>query len=290
MFCRSMNATGNHGFFRWSHRGMRPSLIVAACIAPQIVMADAYELDLHLHSTEVVPAEFAADSALLPVVAAAKTTRPAGPQFDFIGTTAGSPVWVLPKNQQGGVLFLSVGTEELDPADFASGLEFSLVSVTGSAGGAAPGIFSVWNNDTFGGVSPLMSTASGSPTPDAFTVPAGAHTHFNYGFTSPGLYNVEFAVTATLAAALGGGPVSGSATYSFGVFDTGADYVMPSSLPWTYQGQQFTVALFGDEHIDMGVGLAPVPEPSALALAGIGLAAVGAGALRRRSRSSGKNG
>ena len=290
MVSRSMNVTETSVRFRWFRCGMLALLVVAVCITPQIVVADAYELDLHLHSAEVEPEEFGANAALLPVVAAAKTTRPGSPQFDFTGTPAGSPLWVLPKNQQTGVLYLSVGTEELTPADFASGLEFSLVSVTGSAGGPAPGIFSVWNVDTFAVVSPLMSTASGSPTPNAFTVPAGAHTHFNYGFTSPGLYNVEFAVTATLAAALGGGPVSGSATYSFGVFDTEADYVMPSSMPWAYGGQQFTVALFGDEHIDMGVGLTPVPEPSAAALAGMGLAAVGVGALRRWARSTGKTG
>ena len=220
--------------------------------------ADSYDLDLHLHSTEVIPQEFAPNDALLPVVAATKTTRPAGSQFDFIGTASGSAVWLLPKSQ----------TED----------------VTGPNGGSAPGVFSIWNVDNFGGIVPLMSTADGASTPNALSVNAGSHNHFNYAFTAPGLYNVEFAASATLAAGLGGGPVSGVATYSFGVFDTGSDYQQSGTLPWTYQGQEFSLALYGDEHIDIGVGLAVVPEPSSIALAGLGVAGLAGAALRRRMR------
>lgn len=168
-----------------------------------------YELDLHLHSEEVTPAEFGAGDALLPVVAAAKEIRPADSALDFIGVTSGSSFWLLPKNQNPDVLFLSIGTEELNPADFASSLTWSLVTVTGSGGGAAPGYFSVWNSNSgspwFSGVVPLMSTAPGASTPGSLTVAAGAHSHFNYGFTEPGLYNITFAASGTLSPALGGG-------------------------------------------------------------------------------------
>jgi surface-anchored protein len=246
--------------------------------------ADSYDLDLHLHSTEVIPQEFAPNDALLPVVAATKTTRPAGSQFDFIGTASGSAVWLLPKSQTEDVLFLSIGTEELNPSDFSSLITLTLQSVTGPNGGSAPGVFSIWNVDNFGGIVPLMSTADGASTPNALSVNAGSHNHFNYAFTAPGLYNVEFAASATLAAGLGGGPVSGVATYSFGVFDTGSDYQQSGTLPWTYQGQEFSLALYGDEHIDIGVGLAVVPEPSSIALAGLGVAGLAGAALRRRMR------
>lgn len=250
------------------------ALLVVSIMGPfttsGFVHASNYELDLHLHSEEIDPPEAAADAALLPVVAAAKTTRPVSSVYDFTGATAGGPLWLLPKNQNQSVLFLSVGTEELLSADFTGPLAWTLTSVTGSNGGAAPGVFSVWNVDNFANVIPLMSTASGAGTPNAFNVDAGTHTHFNYGFTAPGLYNVEFSVTAPLASALGGGSAVGSATYSFGVFDTGSDYSYPPEVPWTYGGQSFSVALVGNEHIDMGVGLVAVPEPSTFVLSALG--------------------
>lgn len=243
-----------------------------------------YELDLHLHSEEIDPPETGADTALLPVVAAAKTTRPISSVYDFTGTTPGGALWLLPKNQNQSVLFLSVGTEEIAPSDLAGPLTWALTSVTGSGGGVAPGVFSVWNVDNFATVIPLMSTAAGAGTPNTFNVSAGTHTHFNYGFTAPGLYNVEFAVSAPLSAALGGGSAVGSATYSFGVFDTGSDYTYPESLPWTYQGQSYSVALVGNEHIDMGVGLVAVPEPSTAVLAALGGVSLLGMGLRRRRR------
>jgi surface-anchored protein len=119
-------------------------------------------------------------------------------------------------------------------------------------------------------------------TPNTFDVLADTHTHFNYGFTAPGLYNVTFSVSASLAAGIGGGTATGSATYSFGVFDVGSDYEYPTSTPWTYAGQSFSVALVGNEHIDMGVALVPVPEPSAAILALLGVAGVVAAGVHRR--------
>lgn len=262
------------------------SALIGSCAAAR---AELYALDLHLHSSELpldgYPAEIGAGDALLPVKAAAKGLRPAGSQFDFIGVASGTPYWRLPKSQNPSLLFLSIGTEELDPAQFASTITWSLVGVTGTGGGAAPGVFSAWNVDDFGGLVPLMSTSLGAGTPNNVVINAGGHYHFNYGFTAPGLYNVEFAATATLAAALGGGVVTGSAIYSFGVFDVGSDYVYPSgAMPWTYQGQQFSIPLGGNEHIDMGIALAAVPEPSSVALAGLGVAGLAGAELRRRMR------
>ena len=249
--------------------------------------AELYELDLHLHSSELpddgYPAEIGAGDALLPVVAAAKGSRPAGSQYDFIGVASGASYWELPETQNVSLLFLSIGTEELNAADFASTITWSLVGVTGTGAGAAPGFFSVWKES--GELNALMSTSPGAGTPNSLVVAAGGHYHFNYGFTAPGLYNVEFSATATLAEALGGGQVTGSAIYSFGVFDVGSDYAYPSGpMPWTYQGQQFSIPLYGNEHIDMGIALAAVPEPSSVVLAGLGAAGLAGAALRRRMR------
>lgn len=278
----------------WGLRLATAWLFVAGAIGgvvmPASVLGSNYELDLHLHSAEITPSEIAADDALLPVVAAAKTTRPASSVYDFTGAAAGGNLWLLPKNQNPAVLFLSVGTEEIASSALAGPLTWALTSVTGSGGGPAPGVFSVWNVDNFATVVPLMSTAAGAGTPNSFNVGANAHTHLNYGFTAPGLYNVAFSVSAPLSAALGGGTAVGSATYSFGVFDTGSDYVYPESLPWTYQGQSYSVALVGNEHIDMGVGLVAVPEPSTFALSAVGVVSVFGLGLGRRRKHRGKKG
>lgn len=253
--------------------------IVSPCVA------SIYQLDLHLHSTEMIPEEASAGDVLLPIRAAAKQSRPANSQFSFIGVEAGQPMWRLPRSQNPNLLFLSIGTEELSSADLASSISWNLIGVTGSGNGPAPGYFSMWGVDDFGGVIPLMSTAPGAVTPDTLNVNVAGHYHFNYAFTAPGLYNIEFQATATLSPALGGGQVTGSAVYSFGVFDTGADYVAPESGPFVYEGTSFPVVLYGNEHIDMGIGLVAVPEPSSLALAGLGAIGLAGAALRRRTRA-----
>jgi len=271
-------------------RSLFAGLTALLYFGPGAASADVYELDLHLHSKEVEPHEFGASEALLPVAAAAKANRPVGSQLDFIGVPAGQPFWRLPKSQNPALLFLSIGTEELNSVDFASTITWSLINVTGTGGGAAPGVFSMWDVDDFGGVIPLMSSLpGGAGTSNSLVVSAGGHYHYNYGFTAPGLYNVTFQATATLSEALGGGPVSGTAVYSFGVFDTGADYAPPTSTPWTYEGQEFPVALFGNEHIDMGVGLVAVPEPSAVVLAGLGLAGLVAARRLQPRRAGGSS-
>lgn len=268
-------------------------LLVAVIIGMSAMTSRAhaanYTLDPHLHSAEIEPHETAADSALLPVVAAAKTTRPVSSVYDFTGAAAGGTLWLLPKNQNQSVLFLSIGTEEIASSALAGPMTWTLTSVTGSGGGVAPGVFSVWNVDNFATVIPLMSTAVGAGTPNAFNVTAATHTHFNYGFTAPGLYNVEFSVSAPLSASLGGGTAVGSATYSFGVFDTGSDYSYPESVPWTYQGQSFSVPLVGNEHIDMGVSLVAVPEPSTLAMSALGVISLLGLSIGRRRYESRKN-
>lgn len=246
--------------------------------------ASIYQLDLHLHSIEMMPEEASASDVLLPVVAAAKESRSANSQFSFIGVEAGQPIWRLPRSQNPNRLFLSIGTEELSSADFASPIAWNLIGVTGSGNGPAPGYFSMWGVDDFGGVIPLMSTAPNAGMPNVFDVNVADHEHFNYAFTAPGLYNIEFQATATLSPALGGGQVTGSAVYSFGVFDTGADYVAPESGPFVYEGMSFPVVLYGNEHIDMGIGLVAVPEPSGVALAGLGAIGLAGAALRRRAR------
>ena len=85
-----------------------------------------------------------------------------------------------------GTPYAGIGIEELSAADWTSGtVTISLVGFTG------PGDIVLWQD--------------GFPNPDIFfdspgdsrSFAAGSHTHFNWGFTAPGDYELEFAISGT---------------------------------------------------------------------------------------------
>lgn len=259
--------------------------------------AGLYEFELHLHAEPGIASdmfdsagdpvsEAAPGGALLPVVSDALNARPAGAEWDFTGTTSGSNLWVLPKNGGSGILFLGIGAEEIDPADLAGSITLTFQGLTGPSGG----VFSMWDGDALTSPTPLVTSASGFGLANAVTIAAGGHSHFNYGFTAPGLYAVTFQATGTLAGGLGGGAVSGIGTFMFGVYDTDSYPVdVPAPGPYSFFETSFDNFIYGDGHVDLGVALAPVPEPSSLALAGLGGAGVLAAGWRRRRRAAAAN-
>lgn len=262
--------------------------VCIALFAPATARAASYELDLHVHAEGEFPDmvdeqgapvnEASAGSVLLPVVSAAKATRPVGSQWDFTGTTSGGSLWILPKSPNQSVLYLGIGTEEIAPSDLAGDITLVFQGLSGPAGG----VFSMWDVDSFAQLVPLVSSATGFATPNQLALVANTHEHFNYGFTTPGLYDVTFQASATLSPALGGGPVMGTATFSFGVFDVGDDYPEEPTTPYTFFGRTFDNFIYDNGHVDLGIALAPVPEPSTLVMAGLGLGAVAAAGIRRR--------
>jgi surface-anchored protein len=82
-----------------------------------------------------------------------------------------------------GVPFLGIGLEELDPSDWTGSMTITLSGITG------PGAFVLWQD---GFPNPTIFADSVN---DSFTLAAGSHTHFNWGFTEKGIYELEFAIS-----------------------------------------------------------------------------------------------
>jgi surface-anchored protein len=144
--------------------------------------------------------------ALAYVGVPARTTRPAGSQWDFIGVGAGETFWQLTQTQSFDSLFLGFGAQETTPSQIASytpsdprvpnaarWIRVDLKSVRG------PGAFSVWQTGV-SGTTVWMASSDGIDPTDSFYLPAGGHIHVNWGFTKPGLYEIEFEASAYLNA------------------------------------------------------------------------------------------
>lgn len=168
--------------------------------------------DLHVHKELPLPAEeFAPSDAVLVVGGNAQLSG--GVPSDtasvsFFGP-AGSPLWVLPKTQNPELLFLGLGAEELDPADWPAGLSLRLERVQG------PGNFFLWDVGAFGELLPKMSSRGGLTAGDTVGLIAGSHGHYFLGFSAPGAYALDFVASGTHGT---DGPLtSEAATYHFQV-------------------------------------------------------------------------
>ena len=84
-----------------------------------------------------------------------------------------------------GTPFLGIGIEELAPSDWVGGaVSLKLVSISG------PGDFLLWQDDGFGGANVFFDSAG-----DSFTLAAGSHTHYHWGFTEKGIYELGFEIS-----------------------------------------------------------------------------------------------
>lgn len=158
-----------------------------------------------------VPAE---DALLFAGTQARFTLATIPPAFEFIGVMPGETFWVMPQNQAAGVIFLGFSSEtmtlddrarvcEWNPNDPRGGanvpakwIRIELADVRGPEGGH----FSLWQTTGPGQVVQYMSTFDGGITEvDSYHVLAGSHTHLNWGFTEPGIYEVDLRLSTYVA-------------------------------------------------------------------------------------------
>jgi surface-anchored protein len=172
--------------------------------------------------------QYANDEAVLYAGSPSVLARPAGSEFDFIGVNAGQNFYMLPASQDPELLYLGFAAYGLDssvdrynPATESKGratgsaryAKASLTDVrhTNPNGTVGSGQFSLWQSGSFGGSVVFMSSYSdgtanangsgldvtdGISADDALWITAGGHSHFNFGFTQPGRYEVDLKLSA----------------------------------------------------------------------------------------------
>ncbi|WP_454320818.1 choice-of-anchor M domain-containing protein [Streptomyces phaeoluteigriseus] len=138
--------------------------------------------------TELNHAWYEPGEVVMHVRPAAKRKIPDG--YAFLGTP-GDPVWWLPLQQNAGIVWPGWNTTEYAKAELDGRVSFRLDSVQG------PGNVAMFHNDAMG--VPVVSLNSGDGLPDAHTLGAGTHSHFDWVFGAEGVYRTTFTVSATLA-------------------------------------------------------------------------------------------
>ena len=112
----------------------------------------------------------------------ARLTLPAGTPFG----DAGAPFWVLPQSQNPNLLYLGINVSRV-PADIFSGpISILLKRLEG------PGYFMVWQATGPGQFNIRINTRDGVGAQDFFQPLIGAHEHFNWGFSTTGVYCATF--------------------------------------------------------------------------------------------------
>ena len=139
---------------------------------------------------------------------------------------ANEPFWILSQNNIPGELFLGwraiyqqglfqakVG-DNFTPNPLGS-IETELLDVTGT-GPDRGGNFGMWTTTGVGSLEFHFNTTDGVDNDDRLTpIPAGSHSHYNWGFTQPGTYQVRFRNQGRLNPQFSGQDTSSEAMLNF---------------------------------------------------------------------------
>ena len=138
--------------------------------------------------------EVEASDGILSGIASTLESVPSDPAFGFLGNP-GDRIFILPQDEQEGILFLGIAGDEIPVGEFENDLVgLHLVGVSG------PGNVFLYGTDEFGSPTTYYNSANGVDGEDVFPVSVGGHSHQNWGFTAPGVYKVTLQAVGTLAA------------------------------------------------------------------------------------------
>jgi surface-anchored protein len=136
---------------------------------------------------------------------AARTALPDDPELAFLGKP-GDEIFLLPQQQQSGILWTGWSTEELRADQVTGPVTWRLTEVDG------PGAFGIFTTGSLGDSTVIFNSTDGLP--DRHPVDLGTHAHANWGFAKQGVYRLTFDATAKLS---DGRTVSDTEVYTFTV-------------------------------------------------------------------------
>jgi surface-anchored protein len=148
----------------------------------------------------------------------AMITLPAGTPFG----DGGQPFWILPQSQTANLLYLGAANTERVPDGVFSGPRPLTIALKRLEG---PGYLMAWQALGAGLYNIRINTRDGVDTNDFFNPLIPAHEHFNWGFSSTGVYSATFQVT---------GQRMGETTNISSPESTFVFHVLPLSPPTNY--------------------------------------------------------
>lgn len=140
-----------------------------------------------------------------------RITRPEGAQWEFLGVAAGEPFWFLPATEREEIVWPGMAAEHTDLsllAPWEAGdprrsaqptrwIAVNLVNVRFTGEGA--GHLAMWVTDIGGAPLIFWSTAAPHPAGNRYLMAAGSHNHMAWGFSAPGVYEVDVQASTVLA-------------------------------------------------------------------------------------------
>ncbi|MBN2023458.1 MAG: TIGR03769 domain-containing protein [Pirellulales bacterium] len=220
---------------------LRPPALAVTLDSPLVVVDDQHvdlevpysggAWNLHVNAADDGPME--ANQAILHLNERTRTVRDA--YEPWIGAAPGQTIWIAEQNSRPGELYLGLAARGCDslaswlPNDARITIPFAyiqvaLVAVRGYDGDAdpannpaAPGDFALWETSGSGAKTAWMSTAAALPDGNFYYMIPGGHAHLSWGFTAPGLYEVDLEARAYLGAGMTNPIGSDVVTFVFGV-------------------------------------------------------------------------
>jgi surface-anchored protein len=230
----------------------------------------AWELGVHDETNDIV---YAPGDVLLYVGPAGQSTQPAG--WQFIGAGDGNLYWKVPQIRDPELLLLGNSAEDIPVGTFDSyhppdprisftgeWIKLTLVAVRG------PGHVSAWQDGQAPSSWWISSFDGGRTLDPSFYIQTGGHVDYNWGFTAPGLYEVDFQASAFVGGS--GLPTrSPIVTYFFGVETTGEEAgsaparpPIPAEVVQTLSSSEVrgVAQLLGGEPLGAGDRVSSVPS------------------------------